>query len=257
MRVRSNYYWQISAEDACSDLSYGSTEDYMVTIQGGLAPETLQFIWNDGAFTGNTFVANPSSSTEYTVSTTSANTGCTKTITIPVTVNALPNAPVIATSGASTLCAGSDVTLTLEGNEGVINPTVPLDEVNGATLAVGLRKLNSNYNGPALRLRRSSDNAEQDFGFTGNNLDVGEYNIEVHLIYLSFDIIKNVLVTIKPQLIIPSQNFIYSECKLTSIIYMPINGYFTLYDEDYNNFDFQNEFNKLDTGIYTIKIGRT
>jgi hypothetical protein len=172
MRVRSNYYWQISAEDACSDLSYGSTEDYMVTIQGGLPPETLQYTWNNGAFTGNTFVATPSASTAFTVSTTSANTGCTKTITIPVTVNALPNAPVIATSGASTLCAGGNVTLTLQSNEGVINPTVPLDEVNGASLAVGLRKLNSNYNGAALRLRRSSDDAEQDFGFTGNNLNV-------------------------------------------------------------------------------------
>jgi hypothetical protein len=172
MRVRSNYYWQISAEDACSNLSYGSTEDYMITIQGGLAPETLLYTWNNGASVGNTFVATPSASTEYTVSTTSANTGCTKTITIPVTVNALPNAPVITTSGASTLCAGTDLTLTIQGNEGVINPTVPLDQVNGAKLAVGLRKLNSNYIGAALRLRRSSDDAEQDFGFTGNNLDV-------------------------------------------------------------------------------------
>ena len=173
MRVRSNYFYSLYSEnDACQNTDYGSTEDYMVNIEGGLSPETLQFTWNNGAFVGNTFVSTPTASTEYTVSTTSSTTGCTKTITIPVTVNALPVMPEIAANGPTSFCAGSSVTLNVQGTDGVIPPTVPVDEVNGATLAVGLRKLNSNYSGPALRLRRSSDNAEQDFGFDGNNLDV-------------------------------------------------------------------------------------
>ncbi len=40
-------------------------------------------------------------------------------------------------------------------------------------LAVGLRKLVGSYSGNAIKLRRSSDNVEQDFGFTSNGeLDV-------------------------------------------------------------------------------------
>jgi hypothetical protein len=40
-----------------------------------------------------------------------------------------------------------------------------------ARLAVGLRLLSNSYNGPLLRLRRSTDNSEQDFYASGRNLD--------------------------------------------------------------------------------------
>jgi hypothetical protein len=43
-----------------------------------------------------------------------------------------------------------------------------LDRYPGAAAAYSLRKLSVNYNGPAIRVRRSSDNAEQDIGFNGN-----------------------------------------------------------------------------------------
>jgi hypothetical protein len=119
-------------------------------------------------------------------------------------------------------------------------------------------KPNVIYKGGKYKLSENNFIIDEDTGIiTGTNLEVGEYNIEVHLIYLSFDIKKNVLITIKPQLIIPSQDLIYSECKLTNINYMPGNGYFTVYDEDYNDFIFQNEFNKLDVGTYNIDIGYT
>ncbi len=36
--------------------------------------------------------------------------------------------------------------------------------------AYGLRKLSSSYTGSAIRVRRSSDNTEQDIGFTNNEL---------------------------------------------------------------------------------------
>jgi hypothetical protein len=46
-----------------------------------------------------------------------------------------------------------------------------LDTYTGSTIAYSTRKLRTAYTGNALRVRRSSDNAEQDIGFVGNNLD--------------------------------------------------------------------------------------
>lgn len=46
-----------------------------------------------------------------------------------------------------------------------------LDQYSGAAAAYSVRKLSSSYSGSALRVRRSSDNAEQDIGFSDNNLD--------------------------------------------------------------------------------------
>src|SRR5215475_14161012 len=40
-----------------------------------------------------------------------------------------------------------------------------------ATTAFSTRKIRSAYAGSALRIRRSSDNAEQDIGFVSNDLD--------------------------------------------------------------------------------------
>ena len=46
-----------------------------------------------------------------------------------------------------------------------------LDDYPGATLAVSLRLLKSDYTGSAIRVRRDNDNAEADIGFAGNFLD--------------------------------------------------------------------------------------
>lgn len=46
-----------------------------------------------------------------------------------------------------------------------------LDTYTGATAAYSLRKLRSAYSGNCIRVRRSSDNTEQDFGFVNNILD--------------------------------------------------------------------------------------
>ncbi len=46
-----------------------------------------------------------------------------------------------------------------------------LDTYTSAKIAYSLRKLDSNYTGNAIRVRRSSDNSEQDIGFTNNELD--------------------------------------------------------------------------------------
>ena len=44
---------------------------------------------------------------------------------------------------------------------GPVDPTINHSEL----LAVGLRKINPSYNGPAMRIRRDSDNAVMDVGF--------------------------------------------------------------------------------------------
>lgn len=46
-----------------------------------------------------------------------------------------------------------------------------LDLYPSAAAAYSLRKLRTAYSGSAIRVRRSSDNAEQDFGFVANDLD--------------------------------------------------------------------------------------
>lgn len=46
-----------------------------------------------------------------------------------------------------------------------------LDTYPGAAAAYSVRKLRTAYTGSAIRVRRSSDNAEQDIGFSSGNLD--------------------------------------------------------------------------------------
>lgn len=46
-----------------------------------------------------------------------------------------------------------------------------LDTYSGAAAAYSLRKLRTAYTGSAIRVRRASDNAEQDIGFANNVLD--------------------------------------------------------------------------------------
>ena len=46
-----------------------------------------------------------------------------------------------------------------------------LDAYSGSSVAYSLRKLSSTYSGNCIRVRRSSDNAEQNIGFVANVLD--------------------------------------------------------------------------------------
>lgn len=47
-----------------------------------------------------------------------------------------------------------------------------LNQYTGATAGYSFRKLNTSYAGNAIRVRRSSDNTEQNIGFSGNSLDI-------------------------------------------------------------------------------------
>jgi hypothetical protein len=61
----------------------------------------------------------------------------------------------------------------MSGNVGPrIESITLLDRYPNAAMAFSLRKLNQNYSGPVLKIRRSNDNAEQDIGFVNNSIDV-------------------------------------------------------------------------------------
>lgn len=53
----------------------------------------------------------------------------------------------------------------------VITAALPLDAVPGSIAAYSVRKIRSAYAGACLRVRRSSDNTEQDIGFSSGALD--------------------------------------------------------------------------------------
>ena len=54
---------------------------------------------------------------------------------------------------------------------GAFKPTLLLDFYQNAAAAYSLRKLSTTYTGSAIRVRRASDNTEQDIGFVSNELD--------------------------------------------------------------------------------------
>lgn len=76
----------------------------------------ITYSWSPAAgldvTTGSTVVANPATTTTYTVSGTNAN-GCTNTATVLVTVNSLPI--IIANPANPSICAGSSTTINLTG----------------------------------------------------------------------------------------------------------------------------------------------
>jgi hypothetical protein len=57
------------------------------------------------------------------------------------------------------------------GTPPVIIPPSLLLDLYPATAAYSVRKLRTAYTGACMRVRRSSDNTEQDIGFSGNDLD--------------------------------------------------------------------------------------
>ena len=95
-----------------------------------------------------------------------------------VTVSKLINSTITTTSNitadvnlAYNLSASLLATGTTTADLTVTAPGLLLDLYPSAAAAYSLRKLRSAYTGSAIRVRRSSDNTEQNIGFTGNELD--------------------------------------------------------------------------------------
>lgn len=55
-------------------------------------------------------------------------------------------------------------------------PVLPLDGISTPYAAYGLTKLLSSYSGPAVNVRRSSDNATKDIGFVGVDFDAATFS---------------------------------------------------------------------------------
>ncbi len=144
-----------------------------VTLTGGNASS---YTWNNSVTNGIAFTATATNT--YTVTGTDGN-GCVKTANITINVNPLP--VISINPSATTICNGYSSTLTASGANTYswtgFGTSPVIDQLSVTPrLAVGLHKLKSSYSGSAIRIRRSSDNAEQDFGFSGNDLDVSAIN---------------------------------------------------------------------------------
>jgi SPP1 family predicted phage head-tail adaptor len=104
-----------------------------------------------------------------------ASASTTATITKIIEVSSLVNANAslsgdinfVQKAQASLLATGTTTAdLTVEAAASLL-----LDLYPSAAAAYSLRKLRTAYSGSAVRVRRSSDNTEQDIGFVGNDLD--------------------------------------------------------------------------------------
>ncbi|MCB0819110.1 MAG: gliding motility-associated C-terminal domain-containing protein [Bacteroidetes bacterium] len=112
--------------------------------QGGTvtlsAPAASSYLWSTGATTQNLIV---NQSGNYTVQITDAN-GCTSPLSapFPVTVHALPAAPVINADGPLTFCDGGSVNLTATGsgtfswNTGASTTSIPVNSSGSFTVTL-------------------------------------------------------------------------------------------------------------------------
>ena len=113
LRVRDMDHGTSNDMDPCAPQSiYGETEDYVVTIVGGV--DIATFTWSPGTFLSSTTGASvnatgATATTTYTVTGTTA-IGCTSTSTVTLTVNPLPT--ITASASANPTCVGASETLT-------------------------------------------------------------------------------------------------------------------------------------------------
>ncbi len=157
----------VTANATATTVCFGT----QTTLTGGNASS---YTWNNGVTNGTAFA--PSATNSYTVTGTDGN-GCVKTANITITVNSLPIVSI--SPSVTTLCNGYSSTLTASGASTygwtIVGSSPYMDQVSSTStlkFAAGLHKLKSSYSGSAIRIRRSSDNTEADFGFSGNDLDV-------------------------------------------------------------------------------------
>ena len=170
-----------------------STVTGAVTCEGSSAVITVNstsavptFRWYDAAtggnllYTGQTFTTPVfTSNVSYYVEIESY--GCTSATRTEVPVTAINVTIASNNSGYNSpgICLGGSVTFTASGAVSYLwgSNGAPLDAVETTyKLAVGLRKLRSAYSGNAIRIRRATDNEEQDFGFVGTDLNTDAIN---------------------------------------------------------------------------------
>jgi hypothetical protein len=121
LRVREMDHAGTNDMDPCAAQSvYGETEDYTITITGGVDP--LTYAWSPATFLSST-TTNPTNATAVTTATTysvtaTSTAGCTATGTVTLTTAPALTATATA-SPATTVCAGSTSTLQVSPAGGI------------------------------------------------------------------------------------------------------------------------------------------
>jgi hypothetical protein len=100
----------------------GASVNLTATGSGSLTP--YSYVWTptagiSGASNLSTVSADPSTLTTYSVTVTDGN-GCTATNSVPVSIDAISVSAVPASSGTSSICSGTTVTITAAGSTGYI-----------------------------------------------------------------------------------------------------------------------------------------
>jgi hypothetical protein len=158
-RMRVKCIWGSGGinQNACTNGTWGETEDYNVTIQGGVNPPSNLFNWSPiaslSSSTLQTTVASPTTTTNYSVTITNV-LGCSTQTNITLSVTP---APTITVTGPTVACSGATVNLTASGassytwNTGAnttsisVSPTVNTTYTasgTGTTGCVGITTLN-------------------------------------------------------------------------------------------------------------------
>ncbi|MFM7079656.1 MAG: GEVED domain-containing protein, partial [Bacteroidota bacterium] len=115
MRVRCAYNTNAGTVGPCTAVTYGETEDYLITITGGVSVNSgFSYLWTPGTFLNSTTASNPVAqsmiaTTTYSVTATSGVSGCKKTESKTINVNPLPVPSLTPNSPA--VCEGNTIEL--------------------------------------------------------------------------------------------------------------------------------------------------
>ena len=162
----------------------GATATMMVTSNNA----GYSYSWTPGGQSGQTIAVSPTATTTYVVTatdnSTGTNAGCIAKDSVLLYVNAQPAAPVI-TPATSTICQGSQVTLT--SNTGSGSPTIFSENFTNATTAspgiftitTGAGNTNTSALGPwqvVTAPYTNSGSSSETFGGSGNKYIHGDGN---------------------------------------------------------------------------------
>jgi len=115
IRVRCTYATDAGAVGPCAAVTYGETEDYLITVSGGVTVGSgFTYSWSPATFLNASNISNPlaqamNAPTSYAVTVTSGATGCVKTETKTINVNPLPVPSLTPNSPA--VCEGNTIEL--------------------------------------------------------------------------------------------------------------------------------------------------
>ncbi|HNF70948.1 MAG TPA: GEVED domain-containing protein, partial [Chitinophagaceae bacterium] len=129
-RLRVREAFATTTLDACTDYYYGETEDYVLTISGGVSEIPYVYAWTGGTTptTGTPVSASPTNTTQYVVTATDQY-GCSATASTAVIV-AVPPVITMNPPSSSGICNGGSTTLSITE----VTPTYCTPAYNSGTI---------------------------------------------------------------------------------------------------------------------------